>query len=86
MTSRARAHVERKRHPCVAEQDEQANTMKSVQRVEALGEREDAEVDNGADGSVKVKRDNRVHLPQRSALTKGLSERQALTLSPCKRI
>lgn len=55
-------HIEGKCHPGVGEQDQEANTVQSVEWLETFDKGQDDEVDGGAHGGVIVQRHDRVHL------------------------
>lgn len=47
-------HIQRKSHPSIAEQHEETNAMKRVERLGPFGYGKDAKIDDGTNGSVVV--------------------------------
>lgn len=61
-TRRECTHVQGKGHTGVGDEDEEADAVEGVERLETLSEGDDDGVDDGADGGVVVERDDGVHL------------------------
>ena len=57
-----RRHIQQERHAGVAQHNQGTDSRHFVEGLEPLGEGDDEEVDEGADGGVVVQGDERVHL------------------------